>query len=314
VKKNTNIFLILAVLVVVVAGFCIVLVLAGALLLPAYRNMISVQRLVTPPPAVVTAAIVPIVSEVPSQVSGSETLPVSPPTTIPPTTEAPPTISYEGISFTFGSAIAQIAQTEIIPAAPGDPNNSFPGDVHPQYYQFSFNGYPLANTFHQPKIFIYPARDYGSMDPSVAQIILKLQQVLAQKITPTKDIPFLPLWNAGQMLSTKVKFVEFKNGSGVRFLSQYGQSFAPINNIDLFYTFQGLTSDGAWYVAAILPVSNPILPNDDQTVPNGDWDTFGQNFTTYITDISAKLDSQPDSSFTPDLSFLDQMIQSMQIK
>ena len=313
-SKNKNLYLILGAVAVVAAGCCVVLVLAWAVLLPVYRSQTAVRGLVSSPPAVITMPVIPLGSEVPTVPPATEAPPSPSPTTLPPTTEAPPTISYEGIDFTFGPAIAQNAQPEIVPAAPGDPNNSFPGDVHPQYYLFSLNGYPLANTFHQPKIYIYPARDYGTMDPNVAQIVLQLQQALAQKSAPAKDIPFLPIWNAAQMLTANIKFVDFKNGSGIRFLSQYGQAFAPINNHDLFYTFQGLTSDGAWYVSAILPVSNPILPNDDQAVPGGDWEAFGQNFATYITDITAKLAAQLDGSFTPNLAVLDAMIQSLKVK
>ncbi len=78
----------------------------------------------------------------------------------------------------------------------------------------------------------------------------------------------------------------------------------------MIYTFQGLTSDGRFYVAFILPVSNPILP-DPETIQMDD--AFAENFPNYIQEIEDTLNQQPDSSFTPVLTRLDEMIQSLEI-
>ncbi|MEO8354588.1 MAG: hypothetical protein ABI621_01610 [Chloroflexota bacterium] len=41
-----------------------------------------------------------------------------------------------------------------------------------------------------------------------------------------------------------MQVINFQNGRGIRFLTQYAQYPAPINNHELFYHFQGLTNDG----------------------------------------------------------------------
>ena len=45
----------------------------------------------------------------------------------------------------------------------------------------------------------------------------------------------------------------------MRFLTEYGQYPAPVNNHELFYHFQGFTSDGEYYIVATLPVTAPVL-------------------------------------------------------
>ena len=97
----------------------------------------------------------------------------------------------------------------------------------------------------------------------------------------------------------------------MRFLTQYGQAANPINNHDLFYTFQGLTHDSRYYVVAILPASNPILPADGSTIPGDDYGAFADDFANYVTDIEMQLSAQAASSFAPDLVLLDEMIQSL---
>jgi hypothetical protein len=94
--------------------------------------------------------------------------------------------------------------------------------------------------------------------------------------------------------------------------THYAQAYVPVNNHELFYTFQGLTDDGSAYVAAILPVSHPALPSN-QMAYEGNLDTLAQNFDTYIADIEEQFNVQDAPSFTPNLSLLDAMIQSLEV-
>lgn len=60
-------------------------------------------------------------------------------------------------------------------------------------------------------------------------------------------IPSLPTFNAGAMMRTQVAYVGFQNGTGMRFPILYGRAYRPINKHELFYTFRGLTEDGAYH-------------------------------------------------------------------
>jgi hypothetical protein len=115
------------------------------------------------------------------------------------------------------------------------------------------------------------------------------------------------------MMPPQVSYLDFQNGTGVRFLTQMGQAYYPINNRDLFYTFQGMTHDGKYYVAAILPVSHPSLPADGSEIPGDDFNTFADNFETYAAEVAAQLDAEAADSFAPSIVLLDEMMQSLKV-
>jgi hypothetical protein len=110
-----------------------------------------------------------------------------------------------------------------------------------------------------------------------------------------------------------VEFLTFQGGEGVRYLAQHGQGPAPINNQELFYTFQGLTDDGSHYVAAILPVTDASLPDNVEDLSESEWQALVENFAPYIQDVTEALEAQPDESFTPSLADLDAMVQTVSI-
>ena len=183
-------------------------------------------------------------------------------------------------------------------------------DVIPEHMQYLFEGYVLADTFHKPRIYVYSVREFGAGSEVGAGVIAALEQFLAEKPEAPMSIPFLPIWNAAQMMRTQVERVSFQNGTGVRFLTQYGQAAWPINNQDLFYTFQGITDDGETYVAAIFPVSHPTLPD---VAPEDLDDAFYENFRSYVRDTEQELNARKASTFVPDLSLVDGVIQSIEV-
>lgn len=112
-------------------------------------------------------------------------------------------------------------------------------------------------------------------------------------------------------MAAKVHYLDFQNGSGVRFLTQYGQDASAINNHNLFYAFQGLTADGRFLISGVLPISHPILPADGMDVPGGDTMAFSDAFPTYITEMKQQLNVLPDASFRPGLELLDAVMESI---
>jgi hypothetical protein len=123
-------------------------------------------------------------------------------------------------------------------------------------------------------------------------------------------MPFLPLFNASQVMHAQVQYLDIKNGKSVRFLTQFDQAPLPVNNFELIYTFQGLTSDGKYYIAAVLPVTHPELPATEQVSAQQAAEL--NDFPAYLTKTVTWLDQQPSGSFTPDLANLDALIQSIE--
>ena len=81
----------------------------------------------------------------------------------------------------------------------------------------------------------------------------------------------------------------------------------------MFYNFQGFTDDGGYYVTAILPVATNVLP-DSGELPNDQWQAFADNFQSYLQDTTQQLDTLKPGDFKPDLSLLDALVQSLQVK
>jgi hypothetical protein len=188
-------------------------------------------------------------------------------------------------------------------------------DVNPQYTELSFQGYPLSDRFFTPHIDVFPVQRFSELAPDAVNPDVATLQALIGGGAVGDSLPLLPIFNAGQEFHAQYKVLAFANGSGVCYLTQYAQYFAPINNHDMFYSYQGLTSDGKYWISAILPISNPILPASGDSPPNGQsWEDFGNNFTTYIADLITQLNSQPPENYSPTITMLDALVTSIRIQ
>ena len=235
------------------------------------------------------------------------------PTSLPPTaTTNVLSAQYNGVSLSYDPSLASQVVGKTVP--PVTDQNGAPWEIAPQFVQFDFNGYLLSGTLNQPALMIYPVDAYKTANDSVIPIVTDLQDLLKTKPSNrTQALPFLPTWNAAEIFHSNVVYLKFKNGEGVRYLTEFGQSFFPINNHMLIYTFQGLTQDGKYYISLVLPVNNPTLPANEK-LSDSDYAALSANFANYINDTQAKLSSQPSSSFKPDLSLLDALVQSLLVQ
>jgi len=219
---------------------------------------------------------------------------------------------FEGIAFHFEPGLTPEWKVEIVPNEP-NPAGAPESWLLPSHYAFTFAKYPVSNTYQPPRILVFPIKNFeGYNQPGLDEINL-MKQVLAEKpasFDPNRGIPVIPIFNAAQVFRTHVVYMAFQNGTGMRFVTQYDQYPPPINNAELFYTYQGVTNDGLYYVAAFFPVSHPSLPAD---ASNPD-PIVGSDFNSYLAGVQATLDAAADSSFTPDLRVLDQMMQSLTVK
>lgn len=225
---------------------------------------------------------------------------------------------FEGVAFTLDPALSTGARGEVVLENRGTPDGPY-WDIHPQYVRLTLENYPLSGTFWKPVISVYPVEDYRRLSPLAGETIDKLKARLEQK---TQDpgvgveanvIPFLPLINAGQGFHSNVKYLDFQNGTGIRFLALYAQYPAPVNNQELFYTYQALTADGKHLISITMPVSHPSLPASADALAIPTLQAIANEHGSYRAETYAMLNAQPASTFTPDLSRLDALVQSIQI-
>lgn len=218
-------------------------------------------------------------------------------------------MAYNNIEFVIPIEVASSASGITYAAVSSD----LYWELMPKYDSFSFEGYPLQNTFHSPAINIYPLQEYINMNPDVADTINQLQNLLNNPVDQPDSIPFLPFWNAGPLFIAHVEYLEFNNIRGIRYLTQYGQAAWPINSHDMFYTFQGLTNDGKYYISVIMPVSHPLLPPTGEEY-TGSMDDLYDDYIAYLNQMRPLIESWQDGEFTPTLSDLDNLVGSIKVK
>ncbi len=112
-------------------------------------------------------------------------------------------------------------------------------------------------------------------------------------------------------MRTQLKVVDFQNGQGIRFVARYTQGAIPVINPEIFYSYQGLTDDGAYYVAAFFPVYVSTLPDE---VEVEDWEVFNQSYSQYLQLTIQDLGTMSADEFEPDLSRLDMLIESLEVE
>lgn len=221
------------------------------------------------------------------------------------------------------TGVAETITPQIRPAVPFDPKLSTSLDGEPAHLRFVFDGEDLSElggvSPNQAQLLIYPVEAYQATGgDQVSQRITALQTLLQdQPETVDGEIPVLPAFgNAEQMVKAQVEYLDFGGGSGVRFITHYGVDEAPITEHGTFYTFQGLTDDGQYYVAYYHPAPTEMLPADFETIGDliEDYDAFVDNYDTYLQEVSDQLDSAATSDFSPDLANIDAMLQSLQIQ
>jgi hypothetical protein len=226
-------------------------------------------------------------------------------------------VAYENVSFVIPSGMASGANTETMTSV--DTNSGAPWEIAPTHLRFTFMGYQLQGKFHEPAIYVYPADEYARANSIASEQIERLKKALAGSPLLKETLPNVPFFNAGHLIAADIQLTKFQNGNGVRELTQYDQYPAPINNHELFYHFEGLTNDGKYYIIAILPITAPILAEDEKpesSVPAGGVPiptSVGPNDTYYFS-ITEKLNSLPPDSFVPSITMLDALIQSILVK
>lgn len=225
----------------------------------------------------------------------------------------PPNVTCNNLSLYLDPVLASSATCDTVPAS------TYEFAPYPEHTRVTLQGYPIIASFHEPTISVFPIADYATMVtwafPALPNDLAALAAggpapVLIAPFDPA--IPYLPFDEAAQAFFAHYSLVSFGSGDGVRFLTERAQYQVPVNNTDLFYTFQGLTSDGRHWVSAILPVNHAALPVDADSALGGmTWPDWAVAYDTYLPVAVGDLESQPSASFMPSPDTLDALVSSI---
>jgi hypothetical protein len=193
--------------------------------------------------------------------------------------------------------------------------DAMPFDTHPQYSKVTLIDYPLSGRIMQPVISVFPIQRFRELLPDVVDPdIAALQALISGGDPGSIDPPILPVQNATQLFLAQYEVLQFQNGSGVRYITQYAQAYVPPNNHGLFFSFQGLTSDGEYWISVILPISHPSLWDTEGAPSNTEYATIESNPDAYYADKASEINEKDPKSFVPSIKKLDTLVKSIIVK
>ncbi|MFN0140052.1 MAG: hypothetical protein ACKVQW_08195 [Pyrinomonadaceae bacterium] len=243
------------------------------------------------------------------------------------------TVSFLGVKFQYNSSLADDVSGKVIDEYIPDDQTGRPDGFEPKHLTFQFKG-PNARKYTQPEISVYPISEYkrtvrnsGEYAKRVENKFQFLRTVLTDKPSVIKgEYPFITYVDATQVIHAHKSYFSFKNGSGIAYLTQFNHG-GPylINNEQLLYVFQGMTTDGKYLISATFPISAPFLPNESDvttykgyTLPNGFYDLPNhadneRRYSEYLLSVQSELEATPDGVFVPNLTILEEVFTSMEI-
>jgi hypothetical protein len=240
------------------------------------------------------------------------------------------------IALAYDAALAASAETGSVPAVPLSDQVMF-AEAHPEYAQIRFMGFkdswvydlPIYSENRVAQVMVFRRADFPGYGDDSQQGFVNQSQALTRLLQSGVDadrcaeplmdyesaLPFLPWTNAKQALCAQPKVVEFAGGKGIRYLAYYAQDPSPALDSQIFYTFQGISADGQFYVSAFFPVQTGIFPTQPPACPQcGDptYDPFVE-WAAVLKEQLSQLNAQAEDDFSPALLRLDELIKSITI-
>lgn len=190
---------------------------------------------------------------------------------------------------------------KVVPATPNQRKAPPFMNGVPEHLQFAFGNDHLSEAvrYRERQLLLYPINAYRELFGSTSREQAKfdnkvklLQQLIANSSESLTDVILvLPPIESIQVFWSQIRYLAFADGAGVRFVTRYAMEASPTTNENIFYTFQGLTSDGRYYIAVFYPVTARGLPE-----------------TAAISTTTNFLNRLASAGITPDLAKLDDMI------
>jgi hypothetical protein len=242
------------------------------------------------------------------------------------------TATHGGVRITFDVTLAREATTHTVPASPLQDASEKPDGVYPEHVAFKLVGMPdaPAASFHEPVVRVAPVADYlkaFSVSPryvkDAERTLGELRRLIRRRPAALKgNVPTLPFPDATEVFHARVKYLRFRGGAGLAFLTQSQQDENLINSQHASYSFRGLTDDGRFYVSADFPVGAPVIAatrdagaHDGYMLPREIGGRLARRrYSAYVGRVRRKLERLPAAQFQPDLRLYDELLSSLEIR
>lgn len=234
-------------------------------------------------------------------------------------------VRFDGVGFEFAHALGRSVNILQVPTARRGATGL--SEDAPRHITFSLYR-RLAESRRPPRAWdvpglvrVFPTSAFEGIR-SASQRLSRLQELLAERPDPSTletinrqqvvDLPYLPVEEAAaQAIAARVEFIDTPELSGIAYVTGFRQDLFPFARDDFWYTFQGVSADGQWYVSVSWIVRATMFP---RRVSQADARRVGRNATTwgrYIGESVATLNAAEPSAFRPSLVTLDALVRSI---
>ena len=237
-------------------------------------------------------------------------------------------VEYEGVSFRYDPAVFGTVKSEIVPVQRLEEPDHKPESVAPEHVHFTFD---RRDPRGEALLSVYPVNEFPkvySVNPEFAKLMRDEIEGLKRVLTDASyrvdgQIPHLPYRDASDIFYAKVRHVSFVNGKGILFVAQWQHGVEYVSNRTLEYRFEGLTSDGKYYVTAETPIRVQFLPDESpeemegltwKELLNADEDpAIQKKIDAYVKDIAARMEGLGPADFQPRLEAFEAIIASLKV-
>lgn len=226
------------------------------------------------------------------------------------------TVAFDGVELQYSSTVAEnVAITHYA----GDPvDGAGPGFSDAAHFTFNLYSEPypeLVGEAFPARIRVYRMDDlmqYDFMADKLGEVqwMLTTRPDLVEYYEPDKPLPYLPILPHGQVLRAQASYVESDSLQGIAYVTSVQfAAIEPLLSDSMIYAFQGISSDGQYYVSADFALDVSVFP--ETTPENFEIEAFVNNFSAYLLESVTALNSDDGSVFAPQLETLNAVIQSM---
>jgi len=218
------------------------------------------------------------------------------------------TVRFNNFSFSFDPALAthvNIAQYLTEPA------DVFPPQGLHTHFVIYGEQPPDASIVG---IRVYRMSDLATHEHTQEQVS-QLQSLLAERrdlatytVGTENPLPFLPVVAAGQTIRARAQYVGTSDVTGISYVTAYQQAAEPLLQNNFLYTFQGISTDGAYYVSAVFRVNPASFPTEMPA--DFDYQAFLDRLPDYLRESAVQLNDAAPATFAPSLDLLDAVVQS----
>jgi len=238
-------------------------------------------------------------------------------------------VEFEGVSFHYDPRVFGDVKKEVVPERKLERPDNKPDYVAPDYVQFEFESGEENN---KARIAVYPLDKFDdayAINPDMVKYIKDhiagLRKVLKDpSFRLSGQIPHLEYADASDDFYVKVRDFDFPSGNGIIFVTRWVIENDLISNRNLVYRFEGITSDGKFYVTAETPVSVSFLPDaepeefegytyENLYKGNSNSKDAEARIEKYRKSITTRLEKLNSNEYSPNLEKFNAIISSLKI-